>query len=140
MGWWKINNVRQGQIDGSHVTGSRLLNAVPGRETRENYYNGDGPSDSLGDAVDQILAILGLTIPKPGSKDVIQGIAQQELLDLLLRRTVPAQFVQHASALLKAVDDLWADVDEQYQEDWERNPYPEEREAICNFVLNPLFS
>lgn len=139
MGWWKINSPRRGQIDRSHDTGGRLLNAVPGRDTAENHYNGDGPADSMGEAADKVLGVVGIAVPKPGSGAKVEGISKRECLDLFLERTAPARFARQGDELLEVVSDVWEDIDEQYQEEWERPPYPEEREGICNFVLNPLF-
>lgn len=59
MGWWKIDpDAGTGQIDcnnppSGHQEGE-LINAIPGRDTTEDYYNGDGPADIMGDALDRI--------------------------------------------------------------------------------------
>ncbi len=42
-------------------------------------------------------------------------------------------------ALLEVVSEVWREIDGDYEEDWERPPYPEERQAACTFVFNPLF-
>lgn len=56
MGWWKIDSVETGQIDCSHKcpTNPQLTNAVPGQETEDAMYNGDGPADVMGDALRDI--------------------------------------------------------------------------------------
>jgi hypothetical protein len=57
MGWWRIRNVESGQVDATHTcpTNPKFVNAVPGAETEENQlYNGDGPADTMGDAIQKI--------------------------------------------------------------------------------------
>ena len=44
MGWWKIDSVERGQI----------VNAVPGRDSADAMYNGDGPADLMGSALRKI--------------------------------------------------------------------------------------
>jgi hypothetical protein len=137
MGWWKMND--RGQIDESHFVNG-LVNAVPNRDTPENYYNGDGPADSIDDAVHDVLAVLGIAVPRPDSSEIVQGISQQEMLDLFLRAEVPDRFKQDSRGLVKIIDAAWKDVDEQYEEDWDRPAYPQERLGACNFVFNPMFN
>lgn len=139
MGWWKINSPGSGGIDRAHATGSRLLNAVPGRHTPENHYNGDRPADAMGNAVDRVLTVMSVAQPGPGSKDALVGVSREELLDLFLAQKVPAWFSGDGATLLGIVSACWAEVDAEYGEDWDRRAYLEEREAVCNFVLNPLF-
>jgi len=56
MGWWKINSVKCGQVDASHVcpTNPQLANAVPGHETEDALYNGDEPADLMGPVLRKI--------------------------------------------------------------------------------------
>jgi len=44
MGWWKIDSDEHGQI----------VNAVPGRDSADAMYNGDGPADLMGSALRKI--------------------------------------------------------------------------------------
>ena len=56
MGWWKIDSVERGQIDYSHKcpTNPQMVNAVPGRESVDAMYNGDGPADLMGSVLRKI--------------------------------------------------------------------------------------
>ena len=57
MGWWKIASVGTGQIScqlPSGHTGSGPRNAVSGRDTPDDLYNGDEPADIMGDALKRI--------------------------------------------------------------------------------------
>lgn len=45
MGWWKCNE--HGGIDWDAPKHGNLINAVPGRDTIENLYNGDVPADAM---------------------------------------------------------------------------------------------
>src|SRR3954468_7290446 len=92
MGWWKINSPSRGGIDRAHATGSKLLNAVPGRHTPENHYNGDGPADAMGNAVDRVLRAMG--VAPPGPVEAVAGVSREELIELFLRREVPARFAK----------------------------------------------
>lgn len=139
MGWWKINTPSRGQIDPTHVTGSRLLNAVPGEDTCENHYNGDEPADSMGVALDEVLALMGIPIPRPGSDETVSGVSKQQILDLFLHLKVPERFTDNGEQLLAVVKETWREIDGQYEEEWNRPPYPEERMGICSFVFNPMF-
>jgi len=59
MGWWKIDSVESGGIShelpsGHPRDGKTVRNAIPGRDTPEDLYNGDGPADILGAALKRI--------------------------------------------------------------------------------------
>ena len=59
MGWWKINSPECGGIDHEnlptgHDSDSKLLNAIPGRDSPEDHYNGDGPADTMQAAIGEI--------------------------------------------------------------------------------------
>jgi len=56
MGWWKIDSVEDGSIDLLHEcpTNPELVNAVPGKETEDAEYNGDGPADLMGPVLRKI--------------------------------------------------------------------------------------
>src|SRR4051812_3735691 len=118
MGWWKINSPDRGGIDRAHATGSKLLNAVPGRHTPENHYNGDGPADAMGNAVDGVLKVRGVAPPGPGPVDSVAGVSREELLGLFLAREVPARFGKVGAALLEVVSGAWKEVDGEYEGDW----------------------
>ena len=77
MGWWKIDSVERGQIDFSHKcpTNGELTNAVPGHETEDACYNGDGPADLMGPVLrkinEQYLADWG----RPAKKEELQAVS-----------------------------------------------------------------
>jgi len=51
MGWWKIANVKTGQIDWN--TKDKLVNATPENTTTE-LVNGDEPANTMEDAINLI--------------------------------------------------------------------------------------
>lgn len=56
MGWWKMNC--QGGISAERPTGAgecSLVNAIPGRDTTEDHYGGDGPADIMDAAIANII-------------------------------------------------------------------------------------
>lgn len=53
-GWWKIDSVEKGQIDWDQPDKNGLINAIPGQDTTKKLYNGDGPADIMGNAIDSI--------------------------------------------------------------------------------------
>ena len=56
MGWWQIRNDGSGQIDWEvKREDSTLINAIPGKhDPKQMMYNGDGPADIMGTALDEI--------------------------------------------------------------------------------------
>ena len=56
MGWWKIKDVETGMVDFEHVcpTNKALVNAIPGKESEDALYNGDGPADLMGPTLEKI--------------------------------------------------------------------------------------
>jgi hypothetical protein len=128
LGWWKTN--RDGGIDFS--CGRAFPNALGGCDASEDYYNGDGPADSLHAALDQMQKLLGVEVDE---EELVDGVATDELLDLFLKHNLPTHLAEHRVALLKIVDDTWDEIERQYWQEWGRPPYQEERRRICAFVL-----
>ena len=79
-GWWKIRDVESDQINWNQPDKERLINAISGQDTPKKLYNGDGPADTMGAAID--------------------------------------------------------DIARQYRKEWDRDPEPEEIEAVFNFCFN----
>lgn len=122
MGWWKANS--RGGIDGSFQSQSGMLNAVAG-DSPEHYYNGDGPANIVCGAIHGLKILTGKA-----------QLSSSDLLNLLLHREVGPVFENvNRDVLLSAVEIMWSHVDNEYQEAWGRPAYPEEKEAICTFVL-----
>ncbi len=128
MGWWKCN--KGGGIDwenkpSGHPGSHALINAVPKRDTVEDYYNGDAPADAMFIPTAVIRSWFVNREPKPTTKqltklftdkvfdDVFRHIDRQQLTDL--------------------IDGTWKRIDEIYRECWNRNAYPEERRYVCLF-------
>jgi hypothetical protein len=115
MGWWKVSSVENGGIDWGHNRGSGLGNATKGDHT-ENYYNGDGPADVMGFAMD---AVESLGIP----------LTRQILEDAFFKQTGDGQIVRIFDAARQKII-------HEYQGMWQRPPYEEELRAVFNFVVN----
>lgn len=56
MGWWKIRDVESGMIDWTlrYPDENTLANAIPGKDSKDGRYNGDGPADLMSEALRKI--------------------------------------------------------------------------------------
>ena len=91
MGWWKIDSVERGQIDGLHVSSvnPELCNAVPGCETEDTLdvlYNGDGPADLMDPVLRKIDAQYQSTWGRPAKPDELRGVFNFCLNGMLRQR------------------------------------------------------
>lgn len=73
MGWWKIKDIKTGQIDFEHKN-SDIANAIPGKETEDNLYNGDGPSDLMGDVLNSISKQYSEAWGRPVKKEELTAV------------------------------------------------------------------
>jgi len=71
MGWWKIKDVESGQVDFDHKcpTNPVLTNSIPGSETEDAMYNGDGPADLMGSVLRKIDAQYREAWGRPARKE-----------------------------------------------------------------------
>jgi len=76
MGWWKIKDVESGQIDGSHKcpTNPQLVNAIPGCETEDALYNGDGPADLMSPVLNKINKQYEEAWKRPARPEELQAV------------------------------------------------------------------
>ncbi len=76
MGWWKIKNIETGQVDFEHKcpTSEELVNAVPGEESEDALYNGDGPADLMGSALRLISVQYKQAWTRPPKKDELTAV------------------------------------------------------------------
>lgn len=156
MGWWKIRSVDSGGIDWDWKKGNRLVNAIPGSDSPDFYYNGDGPADILGLAVRRIEVEFAEELKlKPTREDFVYlfldfpafigsviNHCEEEGASLMCGRydgEFPP-FTKHkkthvvekiSNLAMKALFDLT----KEYQRTWNRGPYPEEIQGALNFVL-----
>jgi hypothetical protein len=106
---------------------------VPGvDQDEEAHYLGDGPWDMVASTVDEIEGLI-ISMQRPSADEVRK---------LFLDRVIPQGFVrlnsEAAESLLRAVDELWKDVDWCYEDDWERPARPAERRWICEYAVGRL--
>lgn len=106
---------------------------MPGVDSGEgSHYLGDGPWDMVYSTVGEIKALI----------TSMQQPSEEEVRKLFLDRVIPQAFVElkpeAAESLLRAVDDLWKDIDWCYEEDWERPARPAERRWICEDAVRRL--
>ena len=111
MGWWKISGPAGG-IDWTHNASTGCVTAIPGKDSTENYYNGDGPADEM----TQLLDFLAKRVGKRFVRKIVVG-----------GKSTPE--------IEKAVKSTWERIELLCVEAFGRQPYPEEREAIINFCL-----
>ena len=76
MGWWKIKDVESGQVDFDHEcpTNSQFTNAVPGHETEDFLYNGDGPAGLMGATLRKISVLYEAAWKRPAKKDELTAV------------------------------------------------------------------
>jgi len=75
MGWWQIDSVEYGQIDWEvKRPGRTLVNALPGEDSSKAMYNGDGPADVMGSAVDEIIQLYMDAWGRPPCKDELLAV------------------------------------------------------------------
>jgi hypothetical protein len=76
MGWWQINSVECGGINWGHKapTNSKMVNAVPGHETKDEMYNGDGPADIMGAALKKIDEEYRAAWERPAKKEELMAV------------------------------------------------------------------
>lgn len=122
MAWWKIEG-KSGQIDWDAKPG--LINAIPGQDTPENYYNGDRPADIMGN-------FLAIILRK------FHYLTLEEIKAFILHETVPERCKRLVDDLNSIRIDSWNRITREYQECWNRPPYEEEKEAIVNFCTSYL--
>jgi hypothetical protein len=113
MGWWKIESPETGGIDFDHDTGSSLVNAISGRDSIENYYNGDEPANLM-DEARASLASLQLSL-----------LADEVRSAFFLGKGNTYAVEVFATARKR--------ISEVYLRDWGREPYDEEWKAVFNF-------
>lgn len=128
MGWWKCNE--GGGIDWEnkptgHPGEHSLINAIPDRDSTEDYYNGDAPADAMYVPIAILKSWFINREPKP---------TKEQLTDLFIDKTIDNVF-RHVekNKLEELVDMTWKEIDAIYKEAWGRAAYPEERDYICAF-------
>lgn len=132
MGWWKCNEkggIAWGTPPSGHPGENSLINAIPGRDTTEDYYNGDQPAD----AMDHSIAKLASAFKNKDKPNY------EECLDLFLNESIAPIFSSVGKAwLLQLVTSTWAEIDDIYKECWNRPLYKEEKTYICKFCFGCL--
>ncbi len=128
MGWWKCND--HGGIDWSnkptgHPGTTGLINAIPDRDSTEDYYNGDAPADAMYVPIAILKSWFQGREPKP---------TKNQLMDLFIEKKVDPIFKHiEKKKLDELIDITWKEIDEIYKEAWGRPAYPEERVFCCSF-------
>ena len=76
MGWWKVKDIKTGQIDFDHKcpTNPQLTNAIPGQEECDSVYNGDGPADLMGQVLRKISALYETAWERQAKKDELIAV------------------------------------------------------------------
>ena len=135
MGWWQIDPDTGKPAEGAGSKLSRppeftLLNAVPGVDDDEaTYYLGDGPWDMAGSAVDELRGLIGVS--QHLSDDEARLLFSDRRLPVVMQR-LPEESRQ---AILAIVENMWANVDGCYEDDWERSARPSAR---CEYAVRQL--
>ena len=126
MGWWKCN--KNGGIDWNSKPsghgGNALINAIPDRDTTEDYYNGDAPSDAMYVPIGMLKLWLK-DKPKP-TTDQLTELFTNKVFDNVFDHIDRNQ-------LNELIDTIWKAIDDIYRKSWGRVVYPEEKVFICKF-------
>jgi hypothetical protein len=132
MGWWKIDTVERGGVDPrlGLNRGYGLASAMPGVDSVEHHYNGDGPADICGVWMGEISEALRRIGVVP---------TRAVLTALWLGDPTPGLQNYHRAVLDKGTKHARDVIENQYRAAWNRPPYEEELLAIFNFVANPHF-
>lgn len=128
MGWWRIDGPT-GEINWASrgENGAILENHTPGKDSPENYYNGDEPADILDKVVGTMLEKLTSQEYKDAARRAFlgEGVSDTEI-DLI-----------HKQSLERARQRI----ERTYQREWGRPPYPEELQGIfgfCTAFIQPI--
>ena len=120
MGWWRIEGSTGGITwDSRGEDGAILANHIPGKDSAENYYNGDEPADIL----DKVISTMLEKLSNPEYKDAArraflgEGVSDTEI-DLI-----------HKQSLETARNRI----ERTYKREWGREPYPEELSGTFEF-------
>lgn len=126
MGWWKCNE--HGGIDFHWRDGGGLINAIPGRDTIENLYNGDSPADAMYVPIAILKSWFIGRKPKPTTEQLTK-LFTKKIFDNIFKHI-------EKDKLNILIDTIWKEIDAIYREAWGRPAYPEERGYICSFSFN----
>lgn len=120
MGWWRIEGPTGGITwDSRGPDGAILANHVPGKDSAENYYNGDEPADIL----DKVLSTTIDRLSEVDYHDAVrraflgEGVSDTEI-DLI-----------HKQSLEMARERI----NKTYNREWGRDPCPEELSGLFEF-------
>ena len=134
MGWWKSNE--NGGIDWKNLPtghgGNTLVNAIAGRDSPEDYYNGDSPADAMGGPI-YVLKKVFANKKKPSVEEMVNFFTKKEFSPIFSKVFKEANGKKTAISL---IDKIWQKIDKIYEEAWNRPTYPEERVLICKFCFS----
>lgn len=124
MGWWRIDGATGAPNWNAAPKHSRdgafLQNCVPGRDSAENHYNGDEPSDILDKVLNTFIERLPDREYRQAAKNAFLGVNADDATPLDM---IHAQSLEQARRKITLV----------YKREWRRDPYPEELQGIFEF-------
>lgn len=133
MGWWKCNE--GGGIDFKNKPtghGGGLINAIPDRDSTEDYYNGDAPADAMYVPIAILKSWFINREPKP-TRDQLTKLFTEKVFDNTFRHI-------EKTKLENLIDMTWKKIDAIYKEAWGRPAYLEERVYVCSFSFGGVDS
>jgi hypothetical protein len=130
MGWWKSNcngGIDSDNLPTGHQCGS-LRNAIPNRDSTEDYYNGDAVAD---------LMYIPIAFLKKWFKNIEPKPSTEQLTELFTQNKFDGVFSvlnpEETEKLKTLIQKTWEQIDEEYKAAWGRPAYPEERVYVCKF-------
>jgi len=123
MGWWRIEGASGGinwsAQPGNSRDGATLVNYIPGKDSPENYYNGDEPADILDKVINTFIERLTTSEYRQAAKNAFLAVKENtDALDMIHK-----QSLELARQKIIRV----------YQREWRRDPYPEELQGLFEF-------
>lgn len=128
MGWWRIEGATGGITwDSRGEDGAILTNHIPGKDSPENYYNGDEPADILDKVISTMLEKLTSVEYRGAARRAFlgEGVSDTEI-DLIHKQSLEVARTR---------------IERAYKREWDREPYPEELSAIfefCTAFIQPV--
>lgn len=125
MGWWQIGDKRGGIAAFAGLT--------PLKKKKIPLLNGDEPADIMDSSLDKVLHLSGHLAKGEKLCDKDISVSKAALANLYFEQQVDPSLGRKRKTLLKEVTRCWEAIKKCYQRNWERDPFPEEQEAVFNF-------
>jgi hypothetical protein len=138
MGWWRIDPATGKPAEDAPSKLSRppeftLLNAVPGVDDDDAaHYLGDAPWNTVFSHVGDIEKLIA------GSARPSETEARRLFVGRVLPPSLERLPADTRRTILRVIEEMWADVDGCYDDDWERPATPAEKRWVGEYAVRRL--